>query len=169
MMALIVAVAENNVIGREGKIPWHLSEDMRFFRKLTEHHVLIMGRKTFESLPKRLPNRVHIVISRNRRFIPPYEDCYAENSFDAAIDFSRTFVGKHIFIIGGGEIYEQALQKKAVEKIFLTRVQTQPTGDTYFPPVSVEDWQESQRTHFEKNEKNDYDFDIIEFQRINKL
>ncbi|MDX1905229.1 MAG: dihydrofolate reductase [Thermonemataceae bacterium] len=168
MMALIVAVAENNVIGSEGKIPWHLAEDMNFFRKLTEHNVIIMGRKTFESLPRRLPNRIHIIISRNRRFVPPYDDCYVVNSLDAAIDFSRTFVGKNIFIIGGGEIYQQALQKKAVEKIFLTKVQTEPKGDTFFPVVNPQDWQETNKIHFFKNEKNDYDFDIIEFGRINK-
>ncbi|WP_448530008.1 dihydrofolate reductase [Raineya sp.] len=166
MVSLIVAASENNVIGKEGKLPWRLKDDMQFFKKLTTSHVLIMGRKTFESLPKVLPNRVHIIVSRDKNYDVADENCYVINILDEAIDFARTFLGKQIFIIGGGSIYEQAIKKKAVNKIYLTRVKAHVEGDTFFPEISPKDWQEVTRTSFPKNENNEFPFDIIEYERV---
>lgn len=165
MTALVVAMAENSVIGEQGKIPWKLSDDLRFFKNLTENHVIIMGRKTFESLPKKLPNRVHIVVSRNKKYDIEDEDCYVVTCLDEALDFAKTFLGKKVFVIGGGEIYEQAIAKKLIDTIFITQVKAQPQGDTYFPQIKWDNWQEVDRRHFYKNEKNQYDFDIVEFKR----
>ncbi|GAB4129143.1 MAG: dihydrofolate reductase [Raineya sp.] len=165
MTALVVAVSENNVIGEKGKIPWKLSDDLHFFKTLTENHVIIMGRKTFESLPKKLPNRIHVVVSRNKKYDIDEEDCYVVTCLDEALDFAKTFLGKKIFVIGGSKIYEQALQKKVVDTIFFTQVKAQVQGDTFFPKVEWQSWQEVGRKHFYKSEKNQYDFDIIEFKR----
>ena len=165
MTALVVAMGENNIIGDQGRIPWKLSEDLQFFKKLTENHVLVMGRKTFESLPKKLSNRIHIVISRNKKYDLDDEDCYVVTCLDEALDFAKTFFGKKVFVIGGGEIYEQAIKKQIVDTIFLTQVKAQPKGDTYFPAIQWQSWQEVDRKHFYKNEKNQYDFDIIELRR----
>ncbi|MFN3317090.1 MAG: dihydrofolate reductase [Raineya sp.] len=165
MTALVVAMGENNVIGDKGKVPWKLSDDLRFFKNLTENHVVVMGRKTFESLPKKLSNRIHIVVSRNKKYDIDDEDCYVVTCLDEALDFAKTFFGKKVFVIGGGEIYEQAIQKQIVDTIFLTQVKAQPSGDTYFPTINPQNWQEVDRKHFYKNEKNQYDFDIIELRR----
>lgn len=165
MTALVVAMGENNVIGEQGKIPWKLSDDLHFFKKLTENQVVVMGRKTFESLPHKLSNRIHIIVSRNKKYSVDDEDCYVVSCLDEALDFAKTFVGKKTFVIGGGEIYEQAIHKHIVDTIFLTQVKAQPQGDTFFPNISMQEWQEVNRTHFCKNEKNQYDFDIIELRR----
>ncbi|MCS6794989.1 MAG: dihydrofolate reductase [Raineya sp.] len=166
MVSLIVAASENNVIGKDGKLPWRLKDDMQFFKKLTTSHVLIMGRKTFESLPKVLPNRVHIIVSRDKNYDVDDENCYVLNILDEAIDFARTFLGKEIFIIGGGTIYEQAIKKKVVKKIYLTRVKAILEGDTFFPEISPAEWKEVARYSYPQNENNQYPFDIIEYERI---
>jgi dihydrofolate reductase len=165
MTALVVAMAENQVIGDKGKVPWKLSDDLHFFKNLTENHVLVMGRKTFESLPKKLSNRTHIIVTRNKKYDVADEDCYVVTCLDQALDFARTFLGKKVFVIGGGEIYGQAITKKVVDTIFLTQVKAQPQGDTYFPEIDYQSWQEVDRKHFYKNEKNQYDFDIVELKR----
>jgi len=162
MTSLVVAVAENNIIGVQGRLPWRLSDDLKFFKNLTENHVLIMGRKTFESLPKKLPNRVHIIVTRNKKYNIEEEDCYVVSCLDEALDFSKTFFGKQAFVIGGGEIYQQALDKKVVDKIYLTQVKAKPEGDTFFINTNWLNWEEKSRTTFSKSERNEFDFDIIE-------
>ncbi len=166
MVSLVVATSENNVIGKDGKLPWVLKDDMRFFKELTNSHVIIMGRKTFESLPKILPNRVHIIVSRDKNYEVDDENCYVINILDEAIDFARTFLNKQIFIIGGSSIYEQAIKRKAVNKIYLTRVKAHIEGDAFFPDISPKDWREVNRISFPKNEKNEFPFDIIEYERV---
>jgi dihydrofolate reductase len=165
MTALVVAMSENYVIGEQGAIPWKLSDDLRFFKNLTENHVVVMGRKTFESLPKKLSNRIHIAVSRNKKYDLDDEDCFVVTCLDEALDFAKTFFGKKVFVIGGGEIYAQAIQKKVVDTIYLTHVKAQVQGDTYFPQIDWNAWSETDRKHFNKNEKNQYDFDIIELRR----
>ena len=165
MTALVVAMSENYVIGEQGTIPWKLSDDLRFFKNLTENHVVVMGRKTFESLPKKLSNRIHIVVSRNKKYDLDDEDCFVVTCLDEALDFAKTFFGKKVFVIGGGEIYAQAIQKKVVDTIYLTQVKAQVQGDTYFPQIDWNAWSEINRKHFFKNEKNQYDFDILELRR----
>ncbi|MCU0439401.1 MAG: dihydrofolate reductase [Raineya sp.] len=162
MTSLVVAVAENNIIGIQGRLPWRLSDDLKFFKHLTENHVLIMGRKTFESLPKKLPNRVHIIVTRNKKYNLDDDDCFVVSCLDEALDFSKTFFAKQTFVIGGGEIYQQALDKKIVDKIYLTKVKAQPEGDTFFINANWDNWEEKSRTSFFKGEKNEFDFDIIE-------
>lgn len=166
MVSLIVSVSENNVIAKDGKIPWTLKDDMLFFKKLTTPHVLIMGRKTFESLPKVLPQRVHIIVTRDKNYNISDDNCYVLNILDEAIDFARTFLGKEIFIIGGGTIYEQTIKKRIVKKIYLTRVKATIEGDTFFPEISPNEWKELNRTSYPQNERNQYAFDIIEYERI---
>lgn len=165
MTALVVAMSENYVIGEQGAIPWKLSDDLRFFKTLTENHVVVMGRKTFESLPKKLSNRIHIVVSRNKKYDLDDEDCFVVTCLDEALDFAKTFFGKKVFVIGGSEIYAQAIEKQVVDTIFLTQVKAQAKGDAFFPKIDWKNWNEVDRKHFFKNEKNQYDFDIIEFRR----
>lgn len=133
MINIIVATSENSVIGRENGIPWHIPQDLKNFKKLTTGNTVIMGRKTYESLPKEykpLPNRVNIIISRNKKYIA--KGCLVVSSLEQAIKKSDN--NKQIFIIGGGEIYKKAI--KYTEKIYLTKIHKEIKGDTYFPKLN---------------------------------
>ena len=132
----IVACSKNHVIGNGGDLPWHIPEDFKFFKEKTKGHILIMGRKTFESLPgsKPLPNRYHIVITRSYDYAA--EGAHIVSSIDDAIKFAGERVGDYpeeIFIIGGGEIYRQTVN--LVDTIYLTRINKDFEGDTVYPLV----------------------------------
>jgi dihydrofolate reductase len=133
-LAHIVAAAENNVIGNEGKLPWHIAEDLKFFRDTTRGHVVIMGRKTYETLGKPLPNRLNVIVSRQ----PGYQadGAVVVESLEAAYAYSREQTAKWgdvVFILGGGEIYKQSL--KDVDLIYLTRVRGEYKGDAKYPEL----------------------------------
>lgn len=140
----IAACAENRVIGTQGTLPWDLPEDMKFFRDTTKNHIMIMGRKTFDSFNgKPLPSRYHIVITRNPAEIK-YEDnskspVHVVTSVDEALKFAKTLTaewGEEVFIIGGGEIYKQTLEQ--TDKIYLTVIHSQFKGDTYYPDLPAD-------------------------------
>lgn len=141
ILTQIAACSANNVIGTEGDLPWSLPEDMKFFRDTTKGHIMIMGRKTFDSFKGRaLPNRVHIVITRNAEQMTfestPTAPVYFVKSIDAALELAKTQTaqwGEEVFIIGGGEIYKQSLP--FCDKILLTRIHQSYDGDTYFPEI----------------------------------
>ena len=123
-----------------------------------------MGRKTFESIGRALPNRTNIVVSRQSNFVS-VEGVLQANSLEKAIEIAKNADGnEEIFIIGGGNIYEQALT--ITDKVYLTEVKTSIEGDTYFPKLNTEDWQEISRISHQKDEKNEYDFDFVELKKI---
>ncbi len=129
-LAIIAAAAENNVIGYQGKIPWHYKEDFLHFKKLTTNHTVIMGRKTWESLPiKPLPNRKNIILTRNKEYKNPNALIY--NSLEDAIDACKN--DEYVFIIGGERVYNDAM--KFADTIELTRVHDSPKGDRFFPKI----------------------------------
>lgn len=134
MITLIAAVGLRNELGKENQLLWHLPNDFKHFKELTSGHHVIMGRKTFESLPGILPNRTHIVISRNPAWHK--EGVLLASSLDAA--FNLVPVGEQAYVIGGGEIYRQALPHS--DRIELTRVETQMEADTFFPEINPEEW-----------------------------
>lgn len=149
MVSIIVAKSENGVIGRDGKLPWYIPEDLKRFKKLTTGKTVIMGRKTYESLPKEskpLPDRINIVISKNKNFSA--KDCIVVDSLEKAIKKSDN--NKEIFIIGGGEIYKESL--KYSDKIYVTEVEGNFEGDTFFPTLDSK-WKE-----VNKEEKGGYCF-----------
>ncbi len=149
MVSLIVAKSKNNIIGDKGKIPWHIPNDLKRFKKITTGNVVIMGRKTFESLPKEyrpLPNRVNIILSKDKSY--KVSCCMVFNSLKKAI--RKAGIDKEVFIIGGGEIYKESL--KYVDKIYLTEVDGDFEGDTYFPSLN-KNWEEVNR-----EEKEGYRF-----------
>lgn len=140
---IIVAVSENGVIGKDGDIPWHYPEDLKHFKEKTTSHSVIMGRKTYFSLPKNyrpLPNRKNIVLSRSDPELP--DEVELANSLEEAWGIAEEFSDK-TFIIGGANIYEQTLDK--ADKIVLTRIHEEYEGDTYFPDWEEENWQEVER------------------------
>ena len=160
-ISIIVAAGKNNEIGKGNRLLWRLPEDMKRFRNLTTGHVVVMGRKTFESLPKgALPNRTNVVITRDRGL--QLDNCVVLHSLDEA--FVRFNGEEEIFIIGGASIYEQVLP--VADKIFLTRVQSSfPEADTFFPEMNPEEWQVINREVFQTDEKNPFSCFFYEYKR----
>jgi dihydrofolate reductase len=159
LITLIAAASENNVIGKDNKLIWHLSDDLKHFKDLTKGHVVIMGRKTFESMPKALPNRTNIIITRKTDYL--VNDAIVVNSLNQALE--KAADDNQPFIIGGGEIYSLAI--KIVDRIELTRVHTELEGDAYFPEIDHNIWEEVSREKRLKDEKHNYDFSFIRYNK----
>jgi dihydrofolate reductase len=140
-LSLIVAMARNRVIGRDGKLPWHLSADLKRFKALTMGHHIIMGRKTWESIGRPLPGRTSIVITRDPAYAAP--GAHAVDSLSSALKMARH--DPEVFVIGGGEIYREALP--LADRIYLTEVDAEFSGDTFFPALSPGKWHVSRREH----------------------
>jgi dihydrofolate reductase len=138
---LIVAMARNRVIGRDGKLPWHLSADLKRFKALTLGHHIIMGRKTWESIGRPLPGRTSIVITRHPAYAAP--GAQVVDSLSSALKLARHDL--EVFVIGGGQIYCEALP--VADRIYLTEVDAEFAGDTFFPPLSPGEWDVSTREH----------------------
>lgn len=159
-LTIIVAAAENDAIGKHNKLIWHISDDLKRFKTLTSGHHIIMGRKTFESFPKPLPNRTHVVITRNSNYQVP-EGVIVVNSLDNAIEASKS--DTQPYVIGGGEIYKQAIL--VANKIELTRVHESFPADTYFPKIDNSIWKETHAVFHKKDEKNKFDFTFLTYER----
>ena len=160
-LTIIVAAGEDNAIGKDNDLIWHLSDDLKRFKKLTSGHHIIMGRKTFESFPKPLPNRTHIVITRQSNYKVP-EGVIVVNNLEDALDAAGK--DKQPFIIGGGEIYKQSIN--LADKLELTRVHASFDGaDTFFPNVDTNIWKEVSRTTHEADEDHNYAFSFITYLR----
>ncbi|WP_136481609.1 dihydrofolate reductase [Cognatitamlana onchidii] len=161
ILTIIVAAAENNAIGKENKLIWHLSDDLKRFKTLTNGHHIIMGRKTFESFPKPLPNRTHVVITRQKDYKAP-EGVIVVHSLTDAIDASRH--DSQPFIIGGGEIYKQAMN--IADRIELTRVHESFEADAFFPEIDPTVWRETTKIRHHKDDKHHYDFSFVTYNRV---
>lgn len=158
-LTIIVAAGELNAIGKDNDLIWHLSNDLKRFKQLTNGHHIIMGRKTFESFPKPLPNRTHIVITRQREYEVP-DGVIVVNSLEDAIDAAKS--DKQPFIIGGGEIYKQSMA--LADKIELTRVHsTFKDADTFFPSIDALKWVETSRSKHPADDKHKYAFSFITY------
>lgn len=152
MITVIAAVSENNALGKENQLLWHLPDDFKRFKTLTSGHYIIMGRKTFESFPKPLPNRTHVIISRQANYHP--EGCIVVNSLEQAIETCPKT--EEVFIIGGGEIYRQSIA--VADKLDLTKVHATFEADTYFPEVDLSEWQLVFEEYHPKDERHDFAF-----------
>ena len=158
-LTIIVAAGENNAIGKDNKLIWHLSDDLKRFKSLTSGHHIIMGRKTFESFPKPLPKRTHVVISRQPNYKVP-DGVILVDSLEKAIDIAKD--DPQPFIIGGGEIYKQSIP--LADKLELTRVHASFDGaDTFFPEVDTSIWKEIDRKTHDKDKDHDYAFSFITY------
>ncbi|MCA0154153.1 dihydrofolate reductase [Winogradskyella vincentii] len=160
-LTVIVAAGENNAIGKDNDLIWHLSNDLKRFKKLTNGHHIIMGRKTFESFPKPLPNRTHIVITRQEDYKAP-EGVIIVNSLEDAIDAAKN--DDQPFIIGGGEIYKQSIS--LADKLEITRVHaTFDNADTFFPEIDKSIWKEVSRILHDADEKHAHAFSFVTYLR----
>lgn len=166
-MTIVVAVARNGIIGRGGGLPWRLSSDLKHFKAATMGKPVIMGRKTFQSIGKPLPGRENIVVTRDETFAAAGTHWAA--SLEAAIALGSHLAAAagsaqpEIMIIGGGEIYAQALDRAT--RILLTEVHADVEGDARFPPLDPGQWQERARTRGERGPRDEFDFDIVVLER----
>lgn len=160
MITLVVAMGLNREIGVDNKLPWHLPKDLKHFKEITSGHPIIMGRKTYESIGKPLPNRTNIVISRKKDWFE--EGILIVGSIKEAIKFGQK-IDEDIFIIGGGNIFEQTMD--IADKLEVTEIKTNIEADTFFPKIDPKIWTKTDEVCYEKDEKNNFDFCFQTFQR----
>ncbi len=163
---LIVAASENNVIGIKNDLPWILPDDMKYFKKKTLGHSIIMGRKNYLSIPKKfrpLPNRENIILTTNKNFIAP--ECKIYYSLEEALDYIKSTQKKEVFIIGGGKVYKYALERNLIDTIFLTRVHANIQGDTFFPKLDLKKWKIISKEKKKKDENHKYDYTFFILQK----
>jgi dihydrofolate reductase len=158
MLSLIVAMAKNRVIGHENKMPWHLPAELSYFKRITTGHPIIMGRKTFDSIGRPLPNRRNIVVSRNTNFHSPGVE--VANSLENALALCAN---DNPFVIGGASLYAEALT--VAQRLYITEINADLVGDTFFPPINDSLWKEESREARSKDEKNIYDLQFVVLQR----
>ena len=159
MLTIIAAVAKNNALGKNNDLIWHLPADLKRFKEITLGHHIIMGRKTFESLGKPLPNRTTIIITRNPDYIAP--GCIIVNELEEAIKAAA--VDENPFILGGAEIYKQAMSFADI--LDLTLVHESFDGDAFFPNIDMSKWTEMSRQDFKADEKNKYDYSFVQYKK----
>ncbi len=161
MVSLIVAMSSNRVIGRDGDLPWHLPADLRHFKKTTMGHHLIIGRATWDEVGKPLPGRTMVVVTRNRDFSA--DGVLIAHSVEEALALARD--DDEPFIGGGAEIYRQALAVDLVDRLYITRVHAHVEGDTFFPPVDLDQWLLADRVDHSADEKNEHPYTFERYDR----
>ena len=159
-LSLIVAMTPNRVIGRDGRLPWHLSADLQRFKRLTMGHHIIMGRATYESIGRLLPGRKTVVVSRQPDLV--IDGALVAPSVPAAV---RCCQGdSEVFFVGGRQVYREALQ--VAQRMYLTLVQADVAGDTYFPEITARKWKLVEQEHHEADQRNEYDYTFQVFERV---
>ncbi len=164
MTTIVVAMGLRNEIGANNQLLWHLPSDLKHFREMTTDHPIIMGRKTFESIGKALPNRTNIVVSRKKDWFQ--EGILIVGSIKEAVKFAKK-IDEEIFIIGGGNIYEQTID--IADKLEVTQVKAELEADIFFPKIDEKIWQKTNEVCHEKDEKNAYDFCFQTWERKKPL
>jgi len=159
MVIIIAAIAKNNALGKNNQLIWHLPADLKRFKSITLGQTVVMGRKTFESLGKPLPNRKNIVITRNRNF--KKEGVTTVNSLEEALAMSKE--NENIYILGGAEIYLQALP--LADLLDLTLVHEHFEADTFFPVIDQKEWEEIKREDYKKDDKNAFDYSFVSYKK----
>lgn len=154
MLSFIAAVSDNNVIGKDNQLPWHLPADLKYFKNTTWALPVIMGRKTFESFPKALQGRTNIVITRQPHYTA--ENIIVVTSLEEALAKAAALQTEEVFIIGGSEIFTQAWAQ--VDRLYITRVHTTVEGDAFFPEISPNEWNLTATKELKKDEKNAFDY-----------
>ena len=162
MITLIVAASENNAIGKDNRLLWHLPNDLKFFKNTTWGMPVVMGRKTFEAVTKALPGRFNFVITSRPGW--KAEGVITAKSFEDAIEKATETNCREIFIIGGGEIYQEAIEK--ADRIYLTRVHARLEGDTFFPEIDLKKWQQTGGLDFNSDEKHAYAYSFQTWERL---
>ncbi len=170
MISIVVATDKQGVIGQENKIPWRIRDDLVTLKKLTKGHTVILGRKTYESMDwyyncsgRPMPGAAYIVVSRNDDYKVTRENARVVHSVEEAMVAAKEAGDPEILVIGGGGIFAAMLP--FTDRIYLTQVQTEVEGDAYFPVLDMGQWHEISREQHTKDERNEYDFDVVLLQR----
>ncbi len=165
---LIVAKAKNNAIGKDNDLIWHLPADMRFFTQTTKENIVVMGRKNWESIPTKyrpLSNRTNVVVTRDKTF--NHNDCVVFNGIEETIKFyqdrQEEFSGQDLFIIGGGQVYSYCLENDLIDEMFITFIEHEFEGDTFFPEFNEENWDKKEIMFNDIDEKNAYHFSVYHY------
>lgn len=165
LISIIVAISENNIIGKDNSLIWHLPSDMKYFREKTTGHCVITGRKNYESIPEKfrpLPNRTNMVITRQKAYSAP--GAIVISSIEEAIEKAKQIGDKEVFIIGGAEIYKQSIH--LADKLYVTKIHHSFDGDVSFPEIDPTIWKETKRVDLKADEKNKYDYSFGEYEKV---
>lgn len=159
MITIIAAIANQNALGKDNDLIWHLPADLKRFKKVTTGHHILMGRNTFESIGKPLPNRTNVIITRNQEYTQ--EGCIVVNSLSEAIEIAKE--DTDVFIIGGAQVYQQAIEQDLAEQLDITQVHHSFDADVFFPRIDPSVWKEAYREDCKADEKNAYDYSFISY------
>ena len=160
-ITIIAAIANNNALGKDNDLIWHLPADLKRFKKVTSGHHIIMGRNTFESIGKPLPNRTTIIITRSKDY--KAEGCLVVHSIQDAIKAAKD--DEHIFIIGGAQIYKQAIESNLADQLDITEVHHSFDADVYFPEINLNIWEETSREYFSADNKNKHNYSFVSYKK----
>lgn len=161
IISQIAAASTNNVIGKNNQLPWHMPNDMAYFKKKTLGHHIVTGRRNYEAEGKALPGRINIVLTRNEKF--QLADGIVVHTLDEAVEIAKKAGEKELFIVGGEEIYRLAMN--ITDRIYLTRIHAEIEGDTFFPKLNSDLWKQVSIIRNYKDDKNPYDYDYLIFER----
>lgn len=160
MLSIIVAFDRNRTIGKDNQLPWHLPRDLANFKKVTMGHPIVMGRKTYESIGRPLPGRENIILTRNRSY--EADGCKIIHTIDDLRQIKQQY-NDELFILGGAEIFKEVLPE--VDRLYVTYIDAEFVGDTFFPEVDLNEWKEISREKGIKDENNPYDYEFIVYER----
>ena len=166
---IVVAKDAHNGIGKENDLPWHLPADMKFFKETTMGHIVLMGRKNYESIPERfrpLPNRLNMILTRDKSFHA--EDCLVFHSINEMINWKATQENekRKLFVIGGGEIFKQFLESNLVDEMLITQIDATVEADIFFPEIKEDEWSKEIILTHEKDEENSFPFSIWKYTKL---
>ncbi|TXD50936.1 MULTISPECIES: dihydrofolate reductase [unclassified Polaribacter] len=162
MITIIAAIAQNNALGKDNDLIWHIPADLKRFKKLTTGHYILMGRNTFESIGRPLPNRTTVIITRNENYVK--DGCLIANSLEQALEIAKEEA--HVFIIGGAQVYKNAIEIDAADVLDLTLVHQEFDADVFFPEINLKVWKEVAREDFEADEKNKLAYSFVRYEKI---
>lgn len=165
-VSLIVAMDLDRGIGKNNDLMWHLPKDMQFFKETTTGHIVVLGRKNFESIPERfrpLPNRENAILTRNKNF--KADGCTIFHDLKDCLNHYSKEINRTVFIIGGGEIYKQALQLECIDEMYITHVKKRFDADTFFPDFNLKNWNTKTILTYEKDEKHEASFSVVKYEK----
>lgn len=162
MVTIIAAIAKNNALGKNNDLIWHLPADLKRFKKITTGHYIIMGRNTFESIGKPLPNRTTIIITRNKNYFK--DGCLIAHSLEQALELAKD--EEQVFVIGGAQIYKYAMEHNFVDTLDITLVHHEFEADVFFPEIDSNIWEQVEIECFPADEKNKLDYSFVRYKKI---
>jgi dihydrofolate reductase len=167
IISLIVAVAKNNVIGKDNDLIWRLPNDMKFFKETTLNHHIITGRINYISIPKKfrpLSDRVNIVLTKQKEFTE--DGCIVANSLEEAIQYAKNANESELFVIGGGQIYKESLEKDLIDRMYITHVEEIFDGDTFFPEIDTKKWEEKSKIENLADIKHAHNYSFTIYEKV---